>query len=263
MKEFKIRASQGGKIMTGTIGLTENQESELEILIAKPKRTPIQEAKMADLLTKKQGAELPKTLKTYCQIWLKEQIYQRIKSIYSKYMEKGNVMEESSIEKIADNLGLGMVFKNEEFFEDDFFCGTPDIILKDTIIDAKNSWDSTTFPLFEDDVPNIDYFYQLQIYMHLTGRKKAILAYYLSDTPENLIEREARFHCLSLGMDEVSEEIFEAFKEKMTYGNVPEKYRIKTFEFDYDPMVIEELKNRVRLCRGYIDGLKSRKGIDL
>jgi hypothetical protein len=262
MKEFKIRASQAGKIMTGTIGLTETQEAELEVLIAKPKRTAIQEAKMAELLTKKQGKELPQTLKTYCKAWLRSQVYERSKSIYSKYMEKGNVMEKSSLEKIADHLGLGMVFKNEEYFEDDFFCGTPDLLVKVEVVDAKNSWSMDTFPLLEDEIPSIEYFYQLQVYMHLTGRKKATLAYYLSNTPDNLIEREARYHCLSLGEDDVSEEVLEAFKEKMTYDHVPEKYRIKTFAFDYDPMVIEELKNRVKLCRVYIEELKKKFKIE-
>ena len=30
-----------------------------------------------------------------------------------------------------------------------------------------------SFPLFETELPEKDYFYQAQVYMHLTGKKKA------------------------------------------------------------------------------------------
>jgi hypothetical protein len=261
MKQFKIRASKSGELMTGTIGLTEIQEAELEMLTSKPKRTDKQEAKMAELIAKKQGSELPKTLRTMCEDWVKAQL-KKPKRIYSKYLEKGNVMEESSIESIAEHLELGMVIKNEEYFEDDYFTGTPDLLLRDIIIDAKNSWSLKTFPLFSDTIPDIGYMYQVQVYMHLTGRKTAKVAYFLSNTPENLIEREARMYCNALGFDEVSPEILSAFTDEMTYDEFPSSYRIKHYSFEYDPLIIEELKHRVVLCREYIEELKNKLKIE-
>lgn len=256
MKElFKIRASQGSKITTGQMGLTAKQTEELDLLTKKEKRTEKQTEKMHQLEYKRDNPELPQTLKTYCEGWLRGKIYQRNKQVFSKYFDKGNVMEDSSIEATAEYLKLGMVFKNEDFFEDDFFIGTPDVLLSDEVIDMKNPWDFSTFPLFEGSIPNMDYYWQLQIYMHLTGRKKARLIYYLSDTPDNLIEREAWSHCRKLGMDELDEEIYDAYIAKMTYDDVPPEYRIKIFEIEYSEKDIAFLKERVMHCRTYIKTL--------
>ena len=77
---------------------------------------------------------------------------------------KGLIVEDNSIDLIAEVLGYGMLFKNEQYFEDDHLTGTPDIIIpkKDTVIDAKSSWDIFTFPLFDTSVPNMDYWWQGQ-----------------------------------------------------------------------------------------------------
>ena len=118
--------------------------------------------------------------------------------------------------------------KNEEYFEDSHFCGTPDVILDDTIIDIKSSWDCFTFPLFEDEIPNKDYYYQLQTYMALTGLKKAKLVYVLMDTPES-IEKDA-----------------------VSYEGVESKYRIKIFDVDYDEEVVESMRDKVQYVRDNI-----------
>lgn len=255
MKQFKARASSSGKIITGSIGLTDKQAESLQSLVGKEKLTVKQEQTMNDLIHKRDNPELPKTLTSYCEQWMKSEIYSKPSMINSKYLDKGNVMEDKSIEDTSRLLDLGLVLKNEEFFEDDYFCGTPDVILADEIIDMKNSWDETTFPLFEKGIPNMDYFYQLQVYMHLTGKRKARLIYYLSNTPDNLIEREARFDCIKRGFDEMDNETYEQFYANMTYDNVPDKLRIKVYNIEYDENIIEELQKRVDLCRTYISEL--------
>jgi len=221
IKDFKIRCSAIGKIMT-------NSRSKGEIL--------------------------SQTAKTYCLDWMKGQIYNRRKEISSKYMQKGNEMEDSAIDFIAEKLGLGMLIKNEQFFENDFMNGTPDLILSDCVIDVKNSWDWSTFPLFETEI-NSDYFYQLQGYMHLTGIKKAKLIYTLMDTPDHLIEREARNYCYQNGI-ELDVDVWNEFFNKMTYSDVDEKLRIKIFQFDYEPETIEQINTRVIQCREFIKTIK-------
>ena len=65
MKQFKIRASASGKLMT------------------KPRL---------------KSEVLSKTTKSYLQEWTKEQIYGVRKSIKSKYLDKGNQVEDAAID---------------------------------------------------------------------------------------------------------------------------------------------------------------------
>jgi len=195
-QNFKIRASASGKIMTSPRSKTE--------LISE-------------------------TTKTYVKEYLKESIYGVRKEIKNKYLSKGLTLEDEAIDTAIDWLNLPFVLKNENFFEDDFFCGTPDLILEDEVLDIKCSWDCFTFPLFETEIPTKDYFYQLQVYMHLTGKSKARLVYVLLNTPEEL-----------------------TYEQQNDYSNLDKKFRIKTFSIDYDKSVIEDLQSRVLNIRNYI-----------
>lgn len=180
---------------------------------------------------KNKEALISETSKTYVEEWIKTQIYGVKKSIQNKYLEKGIEFEDQAIDKTIEWLDLGFVLKNKTRFEDEFFTGEPDLILEDTVIDIKNSWDCFTFPLFDKEIPTKDYFYQLQVYMHLTGKRKAKLVYVLLNTP-------ATYNT-----------------EEIDYSNIDKKYRIKTFDIVYEECVIEDLKDRILKIRTYIDTL--------
>ena len=195
MKDFKLRASSSGSLMTNA----------------------------------KKTGDISKTAQSFLLDWLKEQIYGVKKEFSTKETRKGTEQENAAIDKAIEWLDLPFIIKNEQFFEDDYFCGTPDLLLEDTVIDIKTSWDCWTFPLFEEDIPTSDYFYQLQVYMHLTGIKKAMLCYILIDTPETYNSPE------------------------ISYSHVESKYRIKKYEFAYDENVIKELQNRVIIAREFIN----------
>jgi hypothetical protein len=218
IKEFRIRCSGIGQIMTNTRAKTEL---------------------------------LSQTTKTYCSNWLKGQIFNREKHFDSKYTQKGNEVEDNSLDFVAKRLGFGMILKNDKYFESDFMHGTPDAIIPVYVIDVKNSWDWSTFPLLEKEIPNQDYWWQLQGYMHLTGRKKAKLIYTLLDTPEHLIESEAKVYCFKNGYV-LDNEIYEMFHNRMTYSDISDELKIKIFEIDYNENAIIEIENRVLLCRDYI-----------
>lgn len=199
MKQFKISPSQCGKIMTNA---------------------------------RKKG-ELSKTALTYVDEWIKQQIYGRKKYITSKAIEKGNDVEVESIEFIDKHLNLGGISKNDKTFENEYMIGTPDVLTQDLVIDLKNSYDCFTFPLLEKEIPNKDYFYQLQCYMALTGRKKAKLIYTLMNTPEEYISK------------------FDFFNHN--YDDIESKYRIKVFDIDRDDEVIEAIQKRVIEIRQQIE----------
>jgi len=221
IKPFKIRCSAIGQIMT-------NPRSKTELL--------------------------SETTKKYCKTWLLEQIFNRRKEFSNKYTEKGIQNEDEGLDFIAKMLNYGMLIKNDEFYYNDFIEGTPDALLPILVIDDKNSWDCFTFPLLETEIPNIDYYYQLQGYMELTGKKQAKLIYTLTDTPEHLIERECRNWCYKNGYD-LDLDIFNEFKSKMTYPDIEDRFKIKIFDIDYDENIIKSIFERVVLCRNYIETL--------
>jgi hypothetical protein len=176
---------------------------------------------------------LSQTAKSYLEDWVKEQVYGVKKQIKSKYIQKGLALEDQAIEFYSVAMEKDFMIKNLEHFEDDFFTGTPDCFHDGIVYDFKTSWDCFTFPLF-DQTPDTGYFYQLQVYMHLTGLKKAKLVYTLQDTPD-----------------------FLTFDELVSYSHVEIKHRIKEFEIDYDSQVIEAAKERILECREYLKELMS------
>jgi len=195
-----------------------------------------------------------KTAQSYCLEWIKQQpeFYNRQKQFSNKYTEKGLIMEDESIDFIAEQLGHGMLIKNEEHFSNDFLTGTPDIILPDSIIDVKNSFDPFTFPLFDTGLPSTDYWWQGQGYMELTGRKSYQVIYTLMNTPINIIEREARSYCYKNGFDPDDVDIFNQHVERMTYNDVNPSNRIKVFPFEYESGAIDQIEARVKECREFI-----------
>ena len=221
MEEFKIRCSAIGKIMT-------NARSRTGVL--------------------------SKTAKTYCKQWLKEQVFNRKIEFSSKYTDKGNMVEDESISFLSNVLGF-YVLKNYKHFSNDFCTGTPDIMLKDFVIDVKNSWDVSTFPYYEKELPNKEYWWQGQGYMWLTNKKKYKVIYILSDTPPELIEREIKSYQYKNGIAEVSEEIVAEFYRQNTYSDLPNDLRYKVFEFERDEEAIKQIKEKVLLCRKYIKEL--------
>jgi hypothetical protein len=193
---FKLRASASGKVMTNPRVKTET---------------------------------ISETTKSYVKEYLISEIYGIKKQINNKFLSKGIWLEDEAIDKAIEWLDIPFALKNEQFFEDDFFCGTPDLILDDEVLDIKCSWDAFTFPLFENEIPTKDYFYQLQVYMHLTGKRNARLVYVLLNTPDELV-----------------------YEEKHDYDNMDKKYRIKTYHIEYSEEVIADLQERVTNIRNYI-----------
>lgn len=190
LANFKCRASAAGKLLTNPRAKTET---------------------------------LSETTKTYLKEWATEQVFGYKKEINNKYIERGIESEDVAIDVAIQILDLPFAIKNEETFESDHFTGTPDLIVGDTVYDIKCSWSAFTFPYFESEIPNSDYYAQLQVYMHLTGKRKACLIYVLLDN--EVIGHQYKIEPLK---------------------------RIKTFAFEYDAEVIEKLTERVEECNNFL-----------
>ena len=259
MDVFKIRASAASQIVGGHIGLSPAQNKEhiklTDKLASGKPLTDLQGKALKDLTNKIANPEAPQGLKTYCKNWYKEQIYNRRKEFSSKYTAKGNEVEDTSINYIAERLGYGLLVKNTEHFNNEFLKGTPDVILKDEIIDVKNSWDWSTFPLLETKIEPA-YYWQAQAYLDLVGRESYKLVYVLSDTPADLIQKEAFYYAKNNGFEELTEEIYQYFVEKMTYPDVSDSLKIKVYNIQRSEDDIKKLHNRVEVCREEISRLQ-------
>lgn len=161
---FKIRPHAAGKIL-GKLGggLTEKQAETLAELEAKPKLTEKQQKTLSDLIAKRDAPPtLPTGAKTYLQKWMKEHLYNRRKEYSNQYTAKGILCEPAAIEFVARMMGYGEIEKNTIRVQNEWMDGECDLVLKNIVEDVKNSWEPDTFPLFETELPELDYYYQLQ-----------------------------------------------------------------------------------------------------
>lgn len=225
IQEFKIRCSAIGKIMTDP----------------RSKSEPISE-----------------TTKTYCKQWLTERVYDRRIEVTSKQMDKGTTMEGVAIDFAANIVEPGALwFKNEDKFSDEFMAGTPDVLTDTHVFDIKCPWSFATFPLFETELPSKDYYWQLQGYMALTGRQSAAILYVLTDAPEHILMDEARKLSYQRGLGGNIDETIEDVRRMLTYPDVADRLKFKRFDVQRDDEAIEKIRQRVSLCREYLQTLVS------
>jgi len=177
----------------------------------------------------KDELKLGASMITYLKKWYAEQKSGVRDEIDSKYFRKGNMCEDEAIDICAERFGLGILEKNIVHFNDEHFNGTPDVITDEFIIDTKCSWDYVTFLDAITSPINKDYEAQLQVYMHLTGIKKAKLVYALLDTPA-----EANY----------GNDIF--------YSHMPINERFYSFELEYDESMIEQMQDKVNNCKIFL-----------
>lgn len=201
------------------------------------------------------GKNMGETAKTYLKELFLEIKFGIKKDVTSKYISKGLMAEESAI-ALYSFIKNGFYTKNDEWFKNDFISGTPDIIEKDFLVDIKTSWDASTFPFFDAELPNKAYYYQVQGYMWLTGLNKASVSYCLVDTPDQLIEDEKRRLAWKMGLiDDINQDYLDAcldIDKNHTFGQFPKEMRIKEFTIERDEDVINAIKSRCIEARMFL-----------
>jgi len=187
MENLKFRCSSLSDVANGKQGLTLVQEKNLSDLLAKVKLTDKQAENRDELIAKKNApVTLTQTGISKVESMIKQLVYGYELNIDNKFVNKGIRMEDEAI-KFLSSVSGNSYQKNKVFFENEFICGTPDIISDNKIIDIKCSWSKATFPLFPEEAENIVYEYQMRGYMMLTGCDHAEVIYCLMSTPDDLI----------------------------------------------------------------------------
>jgi len=258
MKEFKISSHSCSKIMAGDVGLTTAQEQTLKEYSERTKPlTDNMIIERAKLISKRDNPQLPQGAKTYCENWFITQKYGRKKEWYNRYVEKGLAVEHLGIQMLSDMQGIELV-KNEEFFQNEFIQGSPDVIHNGIVFDIKSAWDIFTFPFFEKELPNPDYYYQLQCYMALTGCENASIVYCLIDTPKPIIQQELKKLYFQSGgtVEQWTPDTYKELEVNYRFDDIPESERIKEYPVEKNVAVIAKIGERVKMCRAYIETLK-------
>lgn len=264
--KLRFRASGAANLMTNKQGgvITEKQLETLNGLLSKldikGSLTDKQALDMNTLLAKRDAPfELSDTAKSWVdKIWRKRE--KDVEEFLSnKYIEKGLSEEESGISLLSDVDGNLYKKYVGEKFDNGVFNGTPDILFEDYVDDVKSSWSLETFM----NAQMTDLYYgQLQVYMELTGKRKARLRYCLVDTPDKLIEDEKRRVQWKLGIQDPDAEehrpIFQRIETNMTFSDdrFTQEERVKTFEIEYDEKYIKELYNRCEAGISYYKSIK-------
>lgn len=265
--DFKISCSRIGRIMTESKELSNPEKIErlkADIKERRIKRSAIKEglkskatatqkikSLLFDLRKMIESPNIPnlsKTAQTVCDEWIKEQIYQRRKEFTAKQTDKGNITESDGIELIERFFNWGFAAKNSQQRSNDFMRGTCDIAMDNMIVDVKSAWDCFTFPLLENELPELDYWWQLQGYMELWNKDNGMVCYVLMDMPHDMIERELRFKL----KDGYTKEEYDFYYSRYIYSNIPDKFRVKPFNVKRDESAKKAIEKRVFECRQYI-----------
>jgi len=185
------------------------------------------------------------------------------KFVTSKHIEKGIINEAESLEMVRRVTGWEIdLQKPKQRLVNNWVIGAPDLLDNGYLIDVKNSWDGTTFPWFDKEVPNNDYYFQLQTYMWLSGYKTSYLIYTLTSAPEHMVFKEGErlaynLHPLPKYNDKSFDEMLEIgeklARQQLVFDQLDESRRIKTFRIDRNEDVIEQIRLRVEGAREMYD----------
>lgn len=191
---------------------------------------------LADIMTdgKEKDEILSKGAKTALEKMAKEYVYGFNEVISGKYMDKGIIVEDESI-----NLYNSVFFtnhkKNTERKTNEWITGECDIFTGSKIIDIKSSWSLSTFPATSAAGIDKTYEWQLRAYLMLWNVDYAEIAYCMVNTPDELIKYE---------------------QEELHYvDHIDEALRVTIVPYQRDLTLEAKIKIKVEAARDYLESL--------
>lgn len=258
-EKVKFRASAVGNLLVGGNAITERQLETLNELQARkdnPEAKPLtakMQAELDELIAKRDSDfQFGATAMSYIRdVWMRN-TFGYEEPLVSNEILKGLMVEDEVIDVMTRQLPEKILrMKNEDTFENEYFTGTPDVIIPDVVEDAKSSWCLRTF--VEARKPDPLYYAQGQVYMDLTGRKRFRVCHVLVDTPKELIEEEKKRLYFRFNCDEENTIYQELIKKvdamHRIAHKIPECDRIKVFEFSLNRDYLDTLRQRVKQAR--------------
>lgn len=257
--------------------LLEEKDSGVNANGNKTKWTDTKQAEVDKLTKKMDGIDkLPDGAITKLEEIFDDIFWKRRKLLQNKYLEKGIMVEEDSLQLIGDVDG-DVYWKNDEQIENDYLQGMPDNITN-RVRDAKSNYDYFTFK--NADMISL-YSWQIKGYIWILlsmGReieRTGELCYCLVNSPAHRIEAERKSMWFAMGQPEFDEEryvksasqlernhIFDIAKFKdenphfdlvnIQWRNVPKHMRVKKFEVTLEDKDIEDMTRRSKMAKKWL-----------
>lgn len=282
-KNWKCRASSGGKILTKEEGITQKQLDRIEELkyerdnlknkngnAVKWTDTKKEELlKLIEIRDKKD--ELPSGVKSYLDDVFRDVFWGRKRQLSTNKMEKGTDCEPDSLQLLSDIDGVYYA-ENTKQFSNDYITGEPDSY-QFNIKEIKSNYDLESF---ENAELTSLYKWQTRFYIWLCGKTDGELIYCLVNNPIKQLNQAIYYLKLKYDIiDEPTEKftkeaqqvernmIFDIAKWNEDYPNyewhnteldfdIPKELRIKRFHVDLFPEHIAFIKKRIEMAREYL-----------
>lgn len=232
---IRIRCSSLGLIMTDAKSVDERFLSDtVSTVVRKIKKTDEEKAMIQCLL----DHSLSAGAKTYLKSIAKEFVYGYTEIVSGKYMDKGLIVEDQSID-LYNAVHFTAHKKNTIRLENDWITGECDIIIPAVKgIDIKSSWSLATFPAISEDGEDKMYEWQCRGYMMLHEVPQWEVAYCMVNTPDELIKYE---------QDEIH-----------FVDHIEESLRITKVIYERDLALEEKIKIKVDAARLYMNAIIER-----
>lgn len=255
--------------------LQEEQRTGINENGNKTKWTDTKQAEV-DKLVKKQNAkdELPQGAITKLEQIFNHLFWGRRKILISKYLDKGIIVEEDSLELLSE-IENHQFWKNDQFIENDYLQGTYDTMDdrgSTKVIDAKSNFELETHQ--KATLTDL-YEWQLKGYCWILGIRDGELVHCLVNTPSHIIKREEKSLWYSMGMPEDDEErwvaavsqlernhIFDIHKFRIdnphhdltntVWKDIPAHMRIKRFPVRLENSDVEHMTRRSKMCKEWL-----------
>lgn len=259
---MRIRCSELGNVMASDsrTTITDKQKQELELLKTKIQLTAKQAVRRDELQAKLDAPEeLSAGAKTFIERLADDDKYGVDRVLETVQMRKGTETEDEAIQIYSSVTGSHLIFKNDDYFKNDWIHGTPDIIMEDMIVDTKVNWDIDSFRNVKS-LPK-QYYWQVMGYMMLTQKPKAQVAYVLVNTPEHLFQQHLRNTLWKekekAGVLDLPTEMEIDFENRLrtlhNFDNRPFEKRVKIFDVEADILEFRRIQEKVELAREYYE----------
>lgn len=227
---FRFRCSSLGLIMTDAQSVDDQfVTEEIAAIQRKTKRTDEEKA----VLQAAKDKSLSAGAKTFIESLAKEAMYGFCEVVTGKYMDKGLIVEDQSIE-LYNAVHFTNYVKNTERRSDEHITGECDIIVPGVKgIDIKSSWSLATFPATAAAGHDKLYEWQCRGYMRLWDVPVWEVAYCMVNTPDELIKYE---------------------QEELHYvDHIPEELRVTVVRYERDMDLEQKIATKVQAAHRYFD----------
>ena len=191
------------------------------------------------------------------------------------FLEKGNMAEPESIKFLSKIDGIEYQ-KNETLFENKWFKGKPDIIVRDEkdtakkIIEVKTSYDLPSFIVSMVKPEPARSIYETMGYMDLLGCKEGEIVHVLVDMPEKIASFQKkkmmeRYEHLGISPEMSHDRIGKVLAD-MEYSGIPDEYKIFRRPIEINGLTMKWAKGRVRTARTWfakLDAAFTKKQVNL